>query len=70
VGSFNTRYLGGNTEKDIQAIAKIIKGENFSVVALQEVTSEDGLIELRNALGASWEYVVSPKVGREHYELG
>ena len=45
IGSFNLRNLGFSVfdetnKRDLKKIADIIRGENFDVVALQEVLSE------------------------------
>lgn len=68
IGSFNTKFLGCNSCKDVQKLSKIIKNEDFSIVALQEVLNEGGVVDLVNYLGKGWEYIVSEPVGRNKKE--
>ena len=71
VATFNTLHLGWNNNKDFVKLASIIN--NFDLVALEEVMSEDGLVELTNNLNnvsdKNWNYHISDKkVGRSSYK--
>ena len=59
IGSFNVNHMGNKRYSNYDGIADIINGENFSIVALQEISSENGVKELINSLGGSWKYVVT-----------
>lgn len=57
IGSFNLRKLSNTEKKDLNIIAQIIKGENMTIVALQEVFREEAVVMLVNALGRlEWDY--------------
>lgn len=69
IGSFNLRNIGltalsDKNERDIEKIAEIIKGEEFDIVALQEVLSEGKAFTSENyakksilwELGPDWEF--------------
>lgn len=70
IGSFNTLHLGWSKDKDYESMAGFISF--FDLVALQEVMTEDGLIELAEALNEKedkWEYLISPyPVGSGDYK--
>ena len=71
VATFNTLHLGWDNNKDFVKLAIIIN--NFDLVALEEVMSEDGLIELTSNLNnisdKNWNYHISDKkVGRSSYK--
>lgn len=63
IGSFNCRHLGKASagKKDLTLIARMINGEGFDVVALQELHGEEALELLLSTLnheslnGAKWE---------------
>ena len=59
IGSFNVNHMGGSRYTNYDGIAKIINGEQYSIVALQEVSSEKGLIDLIESLGGGWKYIVT-----------
>lgn len=76
IGSFNIRNFSHNSkinEKEMKqkytSIATIIKKENFSILAIQEVKSEEALINLVKTLNTSilgrsrntWSYNISPE---------
>lgn len=59
IGSFNmfkfSQYRSDKeNKKDLDKIADIIKGEDFDIVALQEVFSEGAIEEIRKRLGSYW----------------
>ena len=60
IGSFNMfkfqAYLSDEEhKKEINKIARIIEEERFSVIALQEIFSEQAMKLLISRLGLSWE---------------
>ena len=59
IGSFNLKHLGGQGIKNYEKIANIIDKEGLSIVALQEISSHNGVRELVNNLGNGWEYNVT-----------
>ena len=62
IGSFNLRNLnfsskdenGQKTSRSFETIATIIKGEEFAVVALQEILSKSALEQIQKNLGDDW----------------
>lgn len=60
IGSFNVRNLNYPVSKEgrrsFETIAKIIKDEEFDVIALQEVLSDKVWSQLRMYLGADWDF--------------
>jgi len=71
IASFNALHLGWDNGKDYEALANIVN--QFDLVALQEVMSEEGIIELTNSLNTvsdkNWAYHLSnKKVGRSTYK--
>ena len=73
IGSFNTHFLGCNSCKDMHKFSELIKTEDFSIIALQEVLKAQRVGGVVDYLGKGWEYVVSEPVGRnrkEYYAFG
>ncbi len=68
IGSFNADKLGCNNNKNLYSLSKIIKGEDFSIIAIQEVCNEDGINELKQYLGKGWKSIVSNPIGRKRYK--
>ena len=50
VGSFNIQHL--NNTKDFKMLAKIIKEENFDIVAIQEVRRKDSIDDIVRELNS------------------
>lgn len=64
VATWNLKLLGRG-KKNYELVAKLIEN-NFDVVALQEVMTEEGLKELVKRL-SGWSYSVSDRVGNNGY---
>lgn len=57
IGSFNMyKWNKGNTKKDLDLIATIIKKEQFDIIAMQEVLSKEAVKELVSNYLPQWEY--------------
>jgi endonuclease/exonuclease/phosphatase family metal-dependent hydrolase len=69
IGSFNLLNFSGRTEKDLDAVANIIAGEQFDIVALQEVLNPTALTMLLRRLPWYWEgRQSSPRSSKEELE--
>lgn len=74
IGSFNIQRLGPSKLQDrwvMQKLAEVIR--KFDIIALQEITTSDprtlpALVNQVNASGGSYNYTLSPKVGRKYFE--
>lgn len=66
IGSFNCLNFGRGEKKDVRKFAEIIKGENFDIIALQEIRGKTALMrildELRKISRINWEGVADDKV--------
>ena len=59
IGSFNLFKFGNTEKKDLNLIARIIKNENFDILAIQEAYSRDAiqsLVKMLNNGSSQWDY--------------
>lgn len=70
VGSWNIQRLGHGSQKSFPALAAI--ASHVDLLAVQEVMTEDGIIELEEALekytGEPWSHLVSHALGANSYK--
>jgi endonuclease/exonuclease/phosphatase family metal-dependent hydrolase len=64
--------LGHGQQKDFAALGDVVREASFEFLALQEVMTEEGLEELRDAVatatGTDWEVSASHRIGRNSYK--
>ncbi len=69
IATWNVLHLGWDNEKDYAALSEI--GSRFSLMALQEVMSEDAAMRFERAMeartGVEWELLTSQAIGRGSY---
>lgn len=70
IASWNIRNLGWDNNKDFRSLGVV--GSYFDFISVQEVMSEPGIVDFRDALeqetGTSWMHMCSDFVGRGRYK--